>query len=84
MVILTVMKTAISVPDDIFESADQLAKRRGVSRSELYVTALKDFLHKHGDDEITARLDEIYDSDQQGLDPALQSLQSRSLRKTKW
>lgn len=78
------MKTAISVPDDIFESADELAKRRGISRSELYVTALKDFLHKHGGDEITARLNEIYDRDKEGLEPALQSLQSRSLRKTKW
>ncbi len=54
------MKTAISVPDEIFESADNLAKRKGMSRSELYVTALKDFLNKHSEDEVTARLDEIY------------------------
>ncbi|MBC7946051.1 MAG: ChpI protein [Burkholderiales bacterium] len=77
------MKTAISVPDEIFESADQLAKRKGMSRSELYVTALKDFLSKHSEDEVTAKLDQIY-GNEPGLEPALQSLQSRSLRKTKW
>jgi len=36
-----VMKTAISIPDDLFATAEQLAARFGVSRSELYVTALR-------------------------------------------
>ena len=77
------MKTAISVPDEIFASADHLAKRKGMSRSELYVTALKDFLNKHSEDEVTARLDGIY-ANEPGLDPVLQHMQSKSLRKTKW
>ena len=47
------MKTAISIPDAIFETADQLAARLGVSRSELYVTAIRDFLKRHREDKVT-------------------------------
>jgi predicted DNA-binding protein len=36
------MKTAISLPDEVFESAEQLAKRLGKSRSELYALAIND------------------------------------------
>ncbi len=38
------MKTAISIPDDIFEEAERAAKRLGVSRSELFTQAVKSFL----------------------------------------
>ncbi|MDO8738698.1 MAG: hypothetical protein Q7J17_06995, partial [Candidatus Deferrimicrobium sp.] len=40
------MKTAVSIPDKIFRSADSLAKRLGVSRSRLYADALADFLSR--------------------------------------
>jgi metal-responsive CopG/Arc/MetJ family transcriptional regulator len=38
------MKTAISLPNDVFESADELAQRLGISRSELYATAVAEYL----------------------------------------
>ena len=78
------MKTAISIPDKVFESAEQLAHRIGMSRSELYVTALKNFLERHRDDKVTEKLNEIYDGESFKLDPALQSMQTRSLRKRTW
>jgi metal-responsive CopG/Arc/MetJ family transcriptional regulator len=34
------MKTAISLPDELFESADALARRMGISRSKLFATAV--------------------------------------------
>ena len=37
------MKVALSIPDDLFDAADALAKRLGLSRSRLYATALKGF-----------------------------------------
>jgi metal-responsive CopG/Arc/MetJ family transcriptional regulator len=40
------MKTAVSIPDDVFQSAEQLARRLGMSRSELYVQALKSYLQR--------------------------------------
>ncbi len=54
------MKTAISLPDPLFEAADQLAKRLHVSRSELYATAIGEYLRLHRDQGITETLDRIY------------------------
>ncbi len=54
------MKTAISLPDALFRRADLVARRLGMSRSELYVKALEAYLGPPTDDEITAKLDEVY------------------------
>ena len=54
------MKTAISIPDTVFRSAEQLAARLGVSRSELYSKAMTNLLDKHRDDIVTSCLNEIY------------------------
>lgn len=53
------MKTAISVPDDVFEDAERLAKRMKKSRSELYSRALREFLARHADDRVTEAFDEV-------------------------
>lgn len=78
------MKTAISISDDLFESAERFAERMGMSRSELYATALRRYLEEHSDEGVTERLDEIYGSEQEGLDAGLQRLQERSLPKDGW
>src|SRR5271167_672693 len=39
------MKTAISIPDSLFEEADRLAKTRGWSRSELYANAVTAYVN---------------------------------------
>ena len=54
------MKTAISLPDATFRRADAVAHRLGFSRSELYVKALEAYLGPPTDDEVTARLDDVY------------------------
>ena len=54
------MKTAISIPDSIFELADKFAGRQGLSRSELYTRAIKDYLGRHREDRVTEVLNEIY------------------------
>jgi metal-responsive CopG/Arc/MetJ family transcriptional regulator len=54
------MKTAISIPDDVFRLADAEATRMGVSRSELYVRALRAYLDRIEESSITERLDAIY------------------------
>ena len=80
------MKTAISIPDRVFQSAEQLAARLGVSRSELYSKALAALIEKHRDDLVKARLDEVYGSGgiDSSLEPELESLQRRSLVRNKW
>jgi metal-responsive CopG/Arc/MetJ family transcriptional regulator len=53
------MKTAISVPDDLFAQVDRLARRSRRSRSELYSAALREYVARHAPDEVTAGLDRV-------------------------
>jgi metal-responsive CopG/Arc/MetJ family transcriptional regulator len=78
------MKTAISLPDELFSAADSLADRLGVSRSELYATALEEFVAKHSEVEITARLDHLYTTEPSALDAPLRRAQRRSLGTEDW
>jgi metal-responsive CopG/Arc/MetJ family transcriptional regulator len=73
------MKTAISLPDDLFTAADALAGRLGVSRSELYATAVAEFLAKHTPSEVTSRLDQVYDAKPAQVDPAFRRAQRRTV-----
>ena len=78
------MKTAISLPDELFLSADELASRQGVSRSTLYATAVSEYLAKHCDEDVTSKLNEVYADESSGLDPALRAAQARSVSSGKW
>jgi predicted transcriptional regulator len=79
------MKTAISIPDPVFKSAEQLASRLRVSRSALYSKALEAFLKEHRDDLVTSRLNEVYAGNEGAfvLDPDLASMQWRSISRNK-
>jgi metal-responsive CopG/Arc/MetJ family transcriptional regulator len=78
------MKTAISLPDALFESADALAQRLGVSRSALYATAVAEFLAKHQDTKVTERLDQVYGQQPSRLERPLRRAQGRALRTPEW
>ncbi len=78
------MKTAISLPDDLFESADALAEQLGLSRSELYATAVAEYLAKHRNEDVTAKLNEVFANDSRGLDRDLRSAQARSVNSSEW
>jgi N-acetylglutamate synthase-like GNAT family acetyltransferase len=54
------MKTAISIPDRLFETAERTARQMGIPRSQLYVLALEEFLRHHGREAMMARLDSVY------------------------
>jgi predicted transcriptional regulator len=55
------MKVAVSVPEALFERADESASRLGINRSQFYARAIEAFLLSQGDDPVTARLDELAD-----------------------
>lgn len=78
------MKTAISIPDKVFRSADALAKRLGVSRSKLYTIAIAEFLSKHQGRHVTERLDAIYAEEDSSLSPNLIRLQAKSIGREEW
>ena len=75
------MKAAVSIPDPVFKAADELAERMGVSRSRLYSVALQRFVQDHEEEAITAKVNEIYGNESSALDPVLQSIQARSIKK---
>ena len=78
------MKTAISIPDEVFEAADRAATKLGVSRSELYSTAVYEFLERHRAEDVTEKLNEVYTSSKSNLDENLQILQAQTLEKEDW
>ena len=78
------MKTAISVPDDVFQEAEKLARRRRLSRSALYTAALKSFVQQHRPSDITHELNEVYGDNSNDLDATLNAMQLMALPKEEW
>ncbi|MBW4427267.1 MAG: ribbon-helix-helix domain-containing protein [Nostoc desertorum CM1-VF14] len=78
------MKTAISLPDSIFEEAEALARELGVSRSELYTKALKAYLRKYNRNQMLNQLNTVYSEESSELDPVLAKLQFTSLPREDW
>jgi metal-responsive CopG/Arc/MetJ family transcriptional regulator len=80
------MKTAISIPDSIFQAAEQLAKRKGLSRSELYAQAVSAYVRSHRHDDVTELLNQVYgpDGEESRVEPGMSALQRRSLSKDNW
>lgn len=78
------MKTAISVPDHVFQAADRLAARLGMSRSELYARAVARFLDEHREERVTDALNAVYAGADSQLDAALEELQRASLPRGSW
>jgi len=80
------VKTAISLPDEVFEEAERMARRRGMSRSELYARAVAEYLKSERFLGVRERLDSVYGAEPGSslLDPALDEMQARSLPKEEW
>jgi metal-responsive CopG/Arc/MetJ family transcriptional regulator len=54
------MKTAISVPDEVFHEVDKVARERHSSRSEIIVTALREYLERRRSGDLLKALNEVY------------------------
>ncbi len=78
------MKTAISIPNNVFEQAESLARKLKVSRSELYTEAVKVYLKENHVEDVTAKLNEIYENAASTLDNDLRHAQTASLPKEEW
>jgi metal-responsive CopG/Arc/MetJ family transcriptional regulator len=80
------MKTAVSIPDPVFAEAEDLARRLGRSRSQLFTDALREYVDRHRAEHITRRLNEVFEAEPElaQLDPELKELQYRSLPKEEW
>jgi len=77
------MKTAISIPDEVFAEVERLARRLKKSRSELYSHALREFVARHGPDYVTETLDRICAASPPEKDFATAAAR-RTLRRSPW
>ena len=78
------MKVAISVPDPIFNAAERLAKQRQMARSQLFAEALEEYVSRHGPEAVTAKLNEIYASEDSAVDESLAHAQLKSISRETW
>jgi metal-responsive CopG/Arc/MetJ family transcriptional regulator len=78
------MKTAISLPEDLFRLAEAAARKLKMSRSQFYATAIKEFLDRRHTAKITQRLNEVYSTEPARIDRALASAQSESVERESW
>ena len=78
------MKTAISIPDNLFRAVDQYAKSHGFSRSQLFAKAVAQFLEQHPSDHITKQLNAVYSSEDVKLNEQLSKIQYSSIEPEEW
>ena len=78
------MKTAVSLPDDVFKEAERFARRSRKSRSQLYAEALAEYLARHAPDEITERINQVCDRVGIEPEPFLMEAARQILSKESW
>ncbi len=78
------MKTAVSIPDDIFERAERLASQGRRSRSEVYAAALDEYLARHAQDEVTEAMNQVCGEVDGDDDAFLAAAGKRVLANTEW
>jgi metal-responsive CopG/Arc/MetJ family transcriptional regulator len=78
------MKTAVSLPDDLFRRAEAAARSLRVSRSQLYATAIAELLDRQQEIKVTEALNEFYSRQPAKVDSALHRAQLKSLAKDSW
>jgi metal-responsive CopG/Arc/MetJ family transcriptional regulator len=78
------MKTAISLPDELYDEADAVADRIGVSRSQLYATALAEYLAKFRSENVTNQLNAVYSNEPERPDAAVRAAARKALGRSSW
>lgn len=78
------MKTAISLPDAVFERAEQLARRLKKSRSELYREAIAEYVARHDPDAVTAAMDRVAEQVDTRPDVFSSAAARRVMKQTEW
>ncbi len=78
------MKTAISLPKDVFEKAERLAQRVRKSRSQLYCEAIREYVARHSPDELTEALDRVIEENGQPEGGFVQQAGAQTLTRVEW
>jgi metal-responsive CopG/Arc/MetJ family transcriptional regulator len=74
------MKTAVSIPDDVFAEAERMKR----SRSEIFSRALAEYVARHSPDRVTEAMNCTLAEINEPTDPFVLSAASRLLGRTEW
>ncbi|MEJ2697357.1 MAG: hypothetical protein P8013_11990 [Candidatus Sulfobium sp.] len=75
------MKTAISIPDEIFEEVEEFAKEHHCSRSQVFVIAVKELMERIRSRQLLDTLNELYADIETPEDKALKKKAVEHYRK---
>ena len=78
------MKTAVSVPDEVFKDVERLARRARKSRSQVYSDALKEYVARHAPDGVTEAMNRVCERVKNGKDAFVAAASSRVLEHAEW
>jgi metal-responsive CopG/Arc/MetJ family transcriptional regulator len=78
------MKTAVSIPDDVFEGAERLARRTRKSRSRIFSDALREYLARHTPEQVTESMNQACTEVGETTDPFVSTAARRTLERSKW
>jgi metal-responsive CopG/Arc/MetJ family transcriptional regulator len=78
------MKTAISLPDELFAAADQYAQEKEMTRSELYASALREYLGRHRMENLTEKINVAMNEIKMGSEEMYKGSGMRSIRELTW
>jgi metal-responsive CopG/Arc/MetJ family transcriptional regulator len=78
------MKVAVSIPDPLFKSVEDLAKKLKKPRSRLYAEALASYLSSHDPKAITENLNQVYSRHSSAVDPVFEKAQAEVLPDETW
>jgi metal-responsive CopG/Arc/MetJ family transcriptional regulator len=78
------MKTAVSIPDDVFEKVERLARRSKRSRSEVFSAALREYVARHAPDEVTDAINRAVEEIEDQKDEFVAAAGLRILKRTEW
>ncbi len=78
------MKTAISIPDPIFHTAERLAKLMNKSRSQLYSEAVSEYAARHDPDAVTEKINAVCADVDTRPDAFVTEAARRILANTEW
>ena len=78
------MKTAVSIPDEVFEKVERLARRAGRSRSEVFSAALAEYVARHAPDEVTEAMDRVCAEVGDQANPFVRAAGRRVLENIEW
>lgn len=78
------MNVAISIPDSLYEAAEEEASRLAVSPDEVYARALETYFLTSAQRALTAQLNEVYDHLDSSADPVMQEMSRRTLEHEEW